>query len=166
MPLPWGPFPAVTQSWKKLSASHPFPASPVCHCLVVTGTQRILRFVFRPCCSSWNTQPYDNWPTGTGVGTRYHAPGPPWENAYLESSHRHWREERRTTEGFGNLREAQGRVEDYRRGSHPPRPPSSRNDAPLAGRLRRLFGCGSGFGGACATPNGEEVADSLTGTGT
>jgi putative transposase len=69
------------------------------------------------------------WLRGLGVGTLYIAPGSPWENAYIESFNNRLRDELFNTEVFGNLREAQVLVEDYRRRYKHRRPHSSLNYA-------------------------------------
>ena len=107
------------------------------------------------------------WLQASGVHTLYIAPGSPWENAYIESFNSRLRDELLNVEVFGNLREAQVLVEDYRRRYNHQRPHSSLNYATPAAFAAACLASAPASAGPAPTPNREEVAvNSLLRTGT
>jgi putative transposase len=102
------------------------------------------------------------WLRQSGVGTLYIAPGSPWENAYIESFNSRLRDELLNTEVFGNLREAQVLVEDYRLRYNHHRPHSSLNYATPAAFAAACLASAPATAGPAPTPNRKEVANSLT----
>lgn len=107
------------------------------------------------------------WLKDSGVHTLYIAPGSPWENAYIESFNSRLRDELLNVEVFGNLREAQVLVEDYRRRYNHHRPHSSLNYATPAAFAAACLASAPASAGPAPTPNREEVAvNSLLRAGT
>jgi putative transposase len=107
------------------------------------------------------------WLQKSGVHTLYIAPGSPWENAYIESFNSRFRDELLNAEVFGNLREAQVLVEDYRRRYNHHRPHSSLNYATPAAFAAACLASAPASAGPAPTPNREEVAvNSLIRAGT
>ena len=102
------------------------------------------------------------WLQQSGVGTLYIAPGSPWENAYIESFNSRLRDEFLNSEVFGNLREAQVLVEDYRLRYNHHRPHSSLNYATPAAFAAACLASAPASAGPTPTPNRKEVANSLT----
>jgi len=107
------------------------------------------------------------WLKKAGVQTLYIAPGSPWENAYIESFNSRLRDELLNVEVFGNLREAQVLVEDYRRRYNHHRPHSSLNYATPAAFAAACLASAPASAGPAPTPNREEVVvNSLLRAGT
>jgi putative transposase len=107
------------------------------------------------------------WLKKSGVQTLYIAPGSPWENAYIESFNSRLRDELLNVEVFGNLREAQVLVEDYRRRYNDHRPHSSLNYATPAAFAAACLASAPASAGPTPTPNREEVVvNSLLRAGT
>lgn len=101
------------------------------------------------------------WLQKSGVGTLYIAPGSPWENAYIESFNSRLRDELLNTESFGNLREAQVLVEDYRQRYNHHRPHSSLNYATPAAFAAACLASAPASAGPAPTPNRKERLSTL-----
>jgi transposase InsO family protein len=101
------------------------------------------------------------WLKKSGVGSLYIAPGSPWENAYIESFNSRLRDELLNSEVFGNVREAQVLVEDYRLRYNHHRPHSSLNYATPAAFAAACLASAPASAGPSPTPNRQEVANSL-----
>jgi putative transposase len=97
------------------------------------------------------------WLKRLGGHTLYIAPGSPWENAYIESFNSRFRDELLNAESFGNLREAQVLVEDYRLRYNHHRPHSSLHYATPAAFVAACLASAPASAGPAPTPNRKEV---------
>jgi putative transposase len=108
-----------------------------------------------------------HWLREAGVSTLYIAPGSPWENAYIESFNSRLRDELLNVESFGNLREAQVLVEEYRRQYNHHRPHSASNYMTPAAFAAACLASAPASAGPTPTPNRQEVVvNSQLGAGT
>lgn len=98
-----------------------------------------------------------HWLQEVGVRTLYIAPGSPWENAYIESFNSRLTDELLNVESFGNLREAQVLVEQYRRQYNHHRPHSALHYVPPAAFAAACLASAPASAGPAPTPNREEV---------
>jgi transposase InsO family protein len=120
----------------------------------VRGTPQYLRSDNGP---EFVAQAVQQWLRELGVHTLYIAPGSPWENAYIESFNSRLRDELLQVEVFGNLREAQVLVEEYRRQYNHQRPHSSLHYATPAAFAAACLASAPASAGPAPTPNREEV---------
>ncbi len=108
-----------------------------------------------------------HWLREVGVRTLYIAPGSPWENAYIESFNSRLTDELLNVESFGNLREAQVLVEQYRRQYNHQRPHSALGYQTPAAFAAACLASAPASARPTPTPNRQEViVNSQRGTGT